>query len=90
MSEWISVKEKFPTGYKEVIIYAIPDKKFKKGFSPKIFIAKYCYCSGWTEIVSNHILSRFVRDGKDGLYYDHLHIHEITHWMPLPEIPNDT
>lgn len=94
MNNWISVEERLPTNWNPVLIYTVPEKSWEKYYTNSIFIAKYCHCSGWTELVSNPFMGNLYNSSskKDCEcvhrdYFDHLHIRLVTHWMELPEFP---
>lgn len=89
MTNWISVKDCYPSNLNSVLVYTIPCEGRKREFTPQIFIATYCYCKGWTELVSNHELKRYYREGREATYYDLLHMREIMYWMPLPDAPTE-
>ena len=63
MSEWISVNDRLPEGYKDVLVC------YKNAVGYRIDITFYCdqceYGDGWFLPVN------------------------ITHWMPLPEPPEE-
>ncbi len=80
MSEWISVKDKYPAPEQWVLAYGNHhhhDGKYKSA------VCLYDYC---------------LKDGFATHYFELLtsgctccddYLKEVTHWMPLPEKPND-
>jgi hypothetical protein len=76
MSEWISVKDRFPSHQQKVVFYV-------KGRNE-------CFC-GFFEKYTEH--SRILKD-KENIFFENLDTwwfedEEITHWMPLPEMPHE-
>lgn len=80
--KWFNVDEKLPLDNNAKLLYCIPAKGYKQSNSPSYFIAKYCFCSGWSELVSNWELT-----GENRMYWDHLHKYEVTHWAELESPP---
>lgn len=72
--KWISVKEKLPPLEQEVLIFA---------YNREIHVAEFCNFSGCEDW---HITSQ-----KYVYCQDELNIkrENVTHWMPLPEPPED-
>lgn len=79
--KWIKCSEK------------LPDTKEFIGYCPKSGIhsfkndGDYCVTGGWESCSYCGGQSRGVlRDQWEDTY----HQHKITHWLPLPELPNDS
>jgi hypothetical protein len=75
---WFNMREDPPLDNKPKLVYCVPAKGHKQGNEPMFSVAKYCFCSGWSEVVSNWELP-----GENRHYWDHLHKFEITHWTEI-------
>jgi len=72
MREWISVKDRMPNGYEEVIVWPFIDSYGTK------FSAEYHPNLGWKYFLHTD----YICDYQDIN-------HDITHWMPLPNSPEE-
>ena len=80
--EWISVKDKFPDKYEDVILYA---PKFPEDYCPKeshIFVG---YLTGQIDAD----MDRREWDCVWGDNWVPFEFEDITHWMPLPKPPEE-
>lgn len=86
--QWISVKDRLPDDLEEVLIL-VKETEFYgqyKEFS-KSYFCQYIGCvddgEWYTVWCHGH---RYIKDTAKEPYADKL---EVTHWMPLPELPQD-
>ncbi|ABR91764.1 phage-related protein [Janthinobacterium sp. Marseille] len=74
MSEWISIKERFPAEKEKVLIFFVESNRW-----PDFAVAYYvniCGKKSWSvNAVGGHEWDNYFHDD------------EITHWMPLPAPP---
>ena len=88
---WISVKDKLPEMHMTYRYDGDPPEEVPSGIckSKIVLVAVLCKESGEPE----YFVGRgFLRDGEwwdcDGFYESPIHF-EVTHWMPLPEPPEE-
>lgn len=74
MSEWISVEDRLPERYREVLIWPQPENNGRK------LIGEYGLIKGQDSPVWYYEIY------TAGWGYEH-EITNVTHWMPLPEPP---
>jgi hypothetical protein len=78
MTEWININDKIPARLTPVIIYAPKHNDYAIG---KIAIYIACFCD-WIDSCKHwHFLP------QPHAPHD-ISFEDVTHWMPLPEIPN--
>lgn len=77
---WIKCGDRVPVDNFPKIVFCQPAKGYKHQERDSIFMAKYCACSGWTEVVSNPEM-----DGQQRRYWDHFVKYDITHWSEYEE-----
>lgn len=84
--EWISVKEKMPKEYTDVLILN-KYKNYEKKTSFMIFTA---YWDDLNRVFRSNITGLFTRFLPDEFWHmAEFKKKEITHWMPLPELPKE-
>lgn len=77
MSEWIDVNDKLP----EITDWPQPEVGLKKmGWSKDVLI-----CLDGLAITTGYYRS----DGQWFIHDEH-EVNRVTHWMPLPELPDET
>lgn len=76
MSEWISVKDRLPKKYVEVLVCVevYLDSDDGQGFEKKRFVNTDCLIKK-----TNNGMTWAITGGTEGF--------TVTHWMPLPEPP---
>lgn len=79
MSKWISVKDKLPK-YEENVLFYVPSA------SATIIRVGYVITEGFRGEVSDNIEAFWFVDGSENTAYAR---EDVTHWMPLPERPED-
>ena len=76
--DWISVKDKLPEETQTVWVYN-KDTKF-------VALACLVYLDGWIWAISNGEI--YAQDGEIISVCEYDDDYDITHWMPLPKLPN--
>jgi len=74
MTEWTGVKDKLPEEGKEILAYCINIDS--RSFEAG---ARYCAIDRWESW----------KDGTFAFSTEYFGYGKVTHWMPLPEGPND-
>lgn len=76
MTEWISVKDRLPEKNKKVLVYSEPEK----GFENEI-LSSFGIHTAYIPTYGIYFTESLPNCGCTGISG------EITHWMPLPEVP---
>lgn len=82
MSEWISVKDKMPENYNDVLIWPRPD------FGVEQFVGHFNPCAKGSAYGNTGMPGWFAAEHEHNSGV-HLVKVAVTHWMPLPEPPKN-
>jgi hypothetical protein len=91
MSEWISVEDKFPEDGKDILIFCKTSELGNKIFSGYFIKSRKTFCIYLPTLKFNKsFTNRKDIDINVWEVTDNDLENEVTHWMPLPNIPEES